>query len=121
MYEDDELFYTQEDINDWILTSYNLRDHIKEQDKEIERLKIELEKCSNDKWYIDLDKLKIPNEIEKQIRKQVCDEIKEYIAKEYGVSVEDMPKTYHFLSWTVKEIYELLDQIEQGGEYDKNN
>jgi len=48
------------------------------------------------------------------IRKQVCSEIREYIAKEYGTSVEDMPKHYHSLAWSVKDIYELLDQIEQG-------
>lgn len=52
-----------------------------------------------------------------QVRKQICDEIKARIAKEYGKSVEDMPKLYHCLAWSVKDIYELLDQIEKENKY----
>lgn len=51
-----------------------------------------------------------------EIRKQVCSEIRKYIAKEYDMSVEDIPRHCHGLAWSIKDIYELLDQIEKGEE-----
>ena len=87
-----------------------LKEQLAEKDKEIEELKTFNAKNIYDSICHAL------NMQEKQIRKQVCDEIKEYIAKEYGISVKDMYKRYSRLAWTVKDIYELLDQIEQAKE-----
>ena len=47
-------------------------------------LKDKLEHCSNDKWYIDLNKLKISEEVVKHIRKQVCNEIAKKLKQHYG-------------------------------------
>ena len=96
----------------------DLEQQLAEKDKEIEELKrdLQLEYAftpvrGDGKTFT---KLNVIQDFKNSIRKQVCDEIREYIAKDYSVSVEDMLKSYHFLSWSVKEIYELLDQIEQG-------
>ena len=82
-----------------------LEQQLKEKDKKIEKLDIMIKTLPNH-----------DAEIEQLIRKQVCGEIKEYMAKEYGISVEDMPTYYHSLAWSVKDIYELLDRIEQAKE-----
>ena len=77
--------------------------------RKVEELENKLEHCSNDKWYIDLDKLNIPNEIANQIKKQVCDEIREKLKAHCDYTDEDN------IGWYLTEhkIDILLDQMEQ--------
>ena len=116
MYENDELLYTQEDMDEWMRTCDELQEHLKEQEEEIKELKTRISELEDKDWYEACikqleeqnDKLiKERNEIQKEletsvgywknevfkkmevkltgvtkekiqeIRKQVCDEIRE--------------------------------------------
>ena len=62
----------QEKFNNFALEQEN-----KQLKEKIEELENRLEHYSNDKWYIDLNRLNIPNEVTNRVIKQVCDEIRE--------------------------------------------
>lgn len=64
---------------------------------------------------ISLD-VKFPEEIIKELRKQVCDEIREFIAKDLcGCSIEEWT---HKIGWNedLIKVFNKLDQIEKKGE-----
>ena len=144
MYENDELLYTQEDMDEWMRTCDELQEHLKEQEEEIEELKTRISELEDKDWYEACikqleeqnDKLiKERDEIQKEletsvdywknevfkkmevkltgvtkekiqeIRKQVCDEIREK-AEVFGTGVTGI------LGYMV--MIPLLDQIEKG-------
>lgn len=86
-----------------------LRQENEELKKKVEQLENKLEHCSNDKWYIDLEKLNIPEEIENQIRKQVCDEIRDKLKAHCDYTDEEN------IGWYLPEhkIDMLLDQTKK--------
>ena len=92
-----------------------LKEQLAEKDKEIKELENKLEHCSNDKWYIDLDKLNIPSEIENQIRHQVCKEIRKSIIDLVGYETEKEARAYN-CELNAREVLDEIDQIEKGEE-----
>ena len=83
-----------------------------EKDKKIEELEDRLRHYSNDLWYIDLNKLRIPKAIENQIRKQVYDEIYEFIMSHW----EEKPGRYGYYNTNGRcdELRKDLDRIVKG-------
>ena len=51
MYENDELLYTQEDMDEWMRTCDELQEHLKEQEEEIEELKTRISELEDKNWY----------------------------------------------------------------------
>jgi len=182
MYENNELLYTQEDMDEWMRTCQNLQEHLNEQEEEIRELKKQMkekdkgiynlldqneeqtykfanivgetarleniitEKDKQIKYLeklCDKERLKTTElqqqirgektmfdmyrantiqkgiadpEATKIIRKQVCDEIKKELSKDYPYfDWEDMKDSYLY-DISGKEIYDVLDQIEKGEE-----
>lgn len=99
MCEDDELLYTQGDIDKWMRTCENLQEHIKEQEEELAEKNKEIEK-------LNLMIKTLPNhdtEIEQEVRKQVCDELRDYFGRFTPIFIQ--VKT---------DVLDKLDQIEKG-------
>jgi len=131
MYENDELLYTQEDMDEWMRTCENLQEHIKEQEEQIkylkdlcdkERLKAtELQQqIRGEKTVFDMYRAKTIQkgiadpEATKIIRKQVCDEIKKELSRGYPhFDWEDMKDSYLY-DISGKELYDVIDKIEKG-------
>ena len=99
IYENNELLYTQKDMDKWMRTCENLQGHLNEQEEQIkyledlcdkERLKaislqqqIREEKAVFDMYRANTIQKEIADpEATKIIRKQVCDEIRELLRKQ---------------------------------------
>ncbi len=51
IYENNELLYTQEDMDEWMRTCENLQEHLKEQEEEIKELKTRISELQDKDWY----------------------------------------------------------------------
>ena len=111
MYENDELLYTQEDMDEWMRTCQNLQEHLKEQEEEIEEYNNYFKSfgCKNFAEFQELIGLTKISANDKErdytIRKQVCDEIRErasFVNEKHNIDFG--------------EICTILDQIAKGEE-----
>ena len=88
---EDELLYTQEDMDEWKRTCDELQEHLHEDRNIVENL----------------------NKRIKDTRKEVCDEIRvkfnEYIKNSFCFN----PSNVDFINLNIDEIREFLDKIEQ--------
>lgn len=113
MHENAELLYTQEDIDEWMRTCDELQEHIKEQEEEIEEYNNYFKSfgCKNFTEFQELIGLAKISANDKErdaiIRKQVCDEIKEFMAT---YDAHDPMELF------VGDLLIKLDRIEQGEE-----
>lgn len=121
MYKNDELLYTQEDIDEWMRTCEELQEHIKEQEEEIEKYNNYFKSfgCKDFAEFqrlIGLTKISANDkERDDTIRKQVCNEIRNALTStEPNCSIEDMNSNLY--EFTGREIYAILEQIEKGEE-----
>ena len=92
---------------------------IEELKNKVEQLENKLEHYSNDKWYISLEKLNIPEEIENQIKKQVCNEIKKGIGDLFELDFN--LKENEFQVITFYGIKQVLNKIEKAEDSKEDN
>lgn len=94
-----------------------LEKKLAEKDKEIEELKTSIDYWQNEVFKkIEVKVAELPNEKVREIRKQVCDEIRKELSKDYPYfDWEDMKDSYLY-DISGKEIYDVLDKIEKGEE-----